>query len=184
MTRDESTRNHSLRADPHVARARAVIQTGEVGAPRTLRLGWSFPPGTDPIEAVTALADAALWLLDAEPASLYALAGADDGPPLLHVNVLAANGALALLEVALDAEGFPARRELHLLGSEGEIVHRTGQDDLLWSADGAEALHAAGAPARQADDDEAARRNLTIARALATSLTRREPIVVTEGSAR
>ena len=183
MTRDESTRNHSLRADPHVARARAVIQTGEVGAPRTLRLGWSFPPGTDPIEGATALADAALWLLEAEPASVFALACDDDGAALLHVNVLAANGALALLEVALAAEGFPARRELHLLGSEGEIVHRTGQDDLLLSTDGAEVFHAAGGQIHQIDD-EAARRNPAIARALVASLTRREPTVVTEGDAR
>ena len=188
MTEREQLQGHRLRSDPHFVAARAVMAAGDVGASRTLRLGWSFPTGTDPVEAAAELADVALWLLVTDPASVYALAGDDDDPPLLHVNLLATNGALAVLEATVDAAGFPAQRELHLLGSEGEVVHRTGHDDLLWAVDGAEVFHASAGrgvdPSRPSGYDESPRRKPAISRAIAASLARREPVVLTEEVAR
>src|SRR5437899_3088431 len=106
---------------------RAAAEVGRLAARRS---ALTVSVVADPVEAATQLADVALWLLDAEPASVYALACEVAGPPLLKVNVLAARGELASLEATVDAEGFPARRDLHLLATDGEITHRTGQDDL------------------------------------------------------
>ena len=156
-----------------------------MGVPRTIRLGWSFPHGTDPIEAVAELADVALWLLGADPASVYALADDDRDPPFVHVNLLAANGGLAMLESTVGTPGVPARRELHLLASEGEIVHRTGHDDLLWSDDGAEVFHATtdrDDPSSSYESDQIGHRTLAIRRAIAASLAEREPVLVTKES--
>ena len=184
-----------LRFDRHFAAARAAVCAGDVGTPRTVHIGWSFDAGIDPVDAATQLADIALWLLDAEPASVYALACEVAGPPLLKVNVLAARGELASLEATVDAEGFPARRDLHLLATDGEITHRTGQDDVLWSEDSAGVFeYPADAPGREVAawlDGPAAepgnragggdlRRNLAVARALADSLASGEPRAVTE----
>ena len=121
--------------------------------------------------------------------------GADWGDDGLKVNVLAARGELASLEATVDAEGFPARRDLHLLATDGEITHRTGQDDLLWSEGRAGVFaYPADAPGREVAawlDGPATgpgnlagggelRRNLVVARALADSLASGEPRAVTE----
>jgi hypothetical protein len=119
------------------------------------------------------LADAALWLLDAKPASLYALSCDVEGAPLLHVNVLATNGALVLLEVTVGAVGIPAQRAMHLLASDGEIEHRTSHDDLLWSDGRVEVIGLNTEPTPPAGDP-------ALVRAVAASLNRGEPVAVAE----
>jgi predicted dehydrogenase len=122
-----------LRFDPHLARAREVLSAGTVGTPRTLDIAWSFTHEVDVLVAATELVDVACWLLDSGPAAVYASACVVDGPPLVKINLLTESGALALIEVAGETDALPRRRDLHLLASDGEIVHRIGQDDLLWS---------------------------------------------------
>jgi hypothetical protein len=117
-----------------------VVRAGTVGAPRTLDVGWSVGGSVDVTVAATELVDVACLLLDSEPASIYAVACGVAGPPLVKVNVLTTSGALASIEVAGESDDLPSRRDLHLLASDGEIVHRIGQDDLLWSEGRAEPL--------------------------------------------
>ncbi|HKG24722.1 MAG TPA: hypothetical protein VKB09_03690, partial [Thermomicrobiales bacterium] len=130
--RDGLTLSRPLRFDPHIARASEVVRGGTIGAPRTLELCWSFA-GDDASSAVTELVDVACALLDSGPAAIYAAASEVTGPPLIKVNVLTASGAFAVIEAAAESDDLPARRDLHLLATDGEIAHRIGQDDLLWS---------------------------------------------------
>ena len=122
----------SLRLEPHIARAKDIVRGGTIGTPKTLELGWSFE-GADATAAAVELVDAACWLLDSGPASIYAVASEGEGPPLVKINLLTGSGAIAAIEVAGESDELPARRDLHLLATDGEIVHRIGKDDLLWS---------------------------------------------------
>jgi predicted dehydrogenase len=123
--------SQSLRFDPHIARAKEIVRGGTIGTPKTLELGWSFD-GADTTTAAVDLVDVACWLLDSGPASIYAVASEGEGPPLVKINLLTASGAIATIEVAGEADEVPTRRDLHLLATDGEIVHRIGKDDLLW----------------------------------------------------
>src|SRR5262245_45542749 len=70
-----------LRFDRTIATARRAIRAGEIGEVRSAHLTWSFsggPRSSDPIELATELVDAALWLLDDAPRSLYAVRCADE----------------------------------------------------------------------------------------------------------
>ncbi len=173
------TPGRPLRCDPHIARARDVVRGGTVGAPRTLELCWSFD-GDDPIEMAAELVAIACFLLDSGPASIYAVASEVEGPPLVKVNLLTASGAIAAIEASSESADLPARRDLHLIATDGEIVHRIGKDDLLWSEGKAWPLSATidldgPAPGTTAGWD------LAISRALADSLATGETVRVGEG---
>lgn len=137
---DGLTLSRPLRFDPHIARASDVIAGGTVGAPRTLELAWSFGDETEITAAAGELVDVACHLLAGTPAAVYAVAADVAGPPLVKVNLLAGNGALAAIEAAGESADLPTRRDLHLLATDGEIVHPIGNDDLLWSDGRAEPL--------------------------------------------
>jgi predicted dehydrogenase len=137
---DRLSLSRPSRFDPHIARASEVVRAGTVGAPRTLEICWSFGDGADATAVATELVDVACLLLDGGPASVYAVACEVAGPPLVKVNLLAANGAIAAIEATGESDDFPIRRDLHLLATNGEIVHRIGQDDLLWREGRAEPL--------------------------------------------
>lgn len=193
---DGLTLSRPLRFDPHIARASEVAGAGTIGAPRTLEIGWSFGEEVD-AAAVGELVDVACHLLGASPAKVYAVACEVGGPALVKVNLLAANGALAAIEAAGEAADLPTRRDLHLLATDGEIVHRIGNDDLLWSEGRVEPLpDAAGRDELRArelavwsDGGGAGERlargpavvwNLAVARALARSLETGEMVAIEE----
>lgn len=168
-----------LRFDPHLARAKDVVLGGTIGTPRTLELCWSFD-GNDVTAVATELVDVACFLLDSEPASIYAIGSEVTGPPLLKINLLTANGSIAVIEAAAGSPDLPTRRDLHLIATDGEIVHRIGKDDLLWSEGRASPLP--GSPSLDdlrpwgADVDW----NLAVSGALARSLATGETVRVGE----
>lgn len=140
---DLLTLSRPVRFDPHLARTQAVVRAGTVGVPRTLDIAWSVDQEVDVMTGAAELVDVACWLLEGGPAAVYAVACGVAGSPLVKINLLLENGALATIEVAHETDGIPRRRDLHLLASDGEIVHRLGQDDLLWSNGRTEPLPAA-----------------------------------------
>jgi hypothetical protein len=193
---DGLTLSRPLRFDPNIARASEVVGSGTIGAPRTLEIGWSFGEEVD-AEVAGELVDVACHLLGGSPASVYAVASEMAGPALVNVNLLAADGAIAVIEAAGEAAGLPTRRDLHLLATDGEIVHRIGNDDLLWSDGRVEPLPgAAGRDELRArelavwlDGGSGAERlargaavvwNLATARALARSLATGEMVAIGE----
>jgi hypothetical protein len=193
--RDGLTLSRPLRFDPHIARAKEVVRGGTIGGPRTLELCWSLERD-DATGAATELVDVACMLLDSGPAAIYASSSDVTGPPLIKVNLLTASGAIAVIEAAVESDELPARRDLHLLATDGEIVHRIGQDDLLWSEGSARPLP--GATATEAlraqeiavwidgESDGLARGpavdwNLAAGTALAQSLATGEMVWVGEG---
>jgi predicted dehydrogenase len=198
------TLSRRLRFDRLFATTKAAIQAGDVGAPRTVRLAWSFDDGPDrrstlnPVSLATELADVAVWLLDDAPNAVYAVTSGVDGPPLIQANLRTSTGSLALVEATVGAAGFPPLRDLGLQASDGAIYHRTLQDDLLWTTTGAEVLTYAddafarevaawtgGMPEAEANlaRGMAIRHNLAVARAIAVSLTTGEPALVEVGVA-
>jgi hypothetical protein len=193
---DGLTLSRPLRFDPHIARASEVVGAGTIGAPRTLEIGWSFGEEVDAAVAGE-LVDVACHLLGASPAKVYAVACEAGGPALVKVNLLLANGAIAVIEAVGEEADLPTRRDLHLLATDGEIVHRIGNDDLLWSDGRAEPLP--GATGRDElrarelavwiDGGSAGERlargpavvwNLAVARALARSLATGEMVEIGE----
>jgi predicted dehydrogenase len=196
---DRLTLSRPLRFDPLFATTRAATQAGDVGTPRTVRIAWTFDRGPNrraplnPVTLATELADVAVWLLGEAPSAVYALMSDVDGPPLMQINLRTATGSLALLEATIGVAGFPRLRDLGLQASDGALYHRTLQDDLLWTTDGAEVLTygddaltrevaawTSGLPSATANlaRGSAIRHNLTIARAIAVSLTSSQPAVI------
>src|SRR5205814_528498 len=94
----------------------------------------------DVVALATELADIALWLLDDEPSTVYAMTSGVDGPPLITVNLQTRSGLLALLEATVNSTALPPFRDVSLLASDGAIYYQTLHDDLLWTATGAEVL--------------------------------------------
>jgi predicted dehydrogenase len=178
------TPNRPLRFDPYIARAREVVRGGTVGTPRTLELCWSFA-GADATAAATELVDVACWLLDSGPASVYAVACRVAGPPLVKVNLLTESGAIAVIEVAGESDDLPTRSDLHLLATDGEIVHRIGNDDLIWSEGRAWPLPGVAGLDELRDQELAGEPaigwNVAVSRALARSLATGETVQVGEG---
>jgi hypothetical protein len=175
--------------------AREAIVAGHIGSPRTLHLAWSFPRstarrGTAALErdleaAMLQLADAAMWLLAAEPERLYAWRSDTTWSPLMVANIQCVGGELVALEMTLGSDGYPALRELSLYGLDGAISHRANHHDLLWSRNRAEVLQLAedGLARQMASwlnqarttasplaDGRALARNLTLAQMLRASL--------------
>jgi hypothetical protein len=120
-----------LQFDPLIARAVEIAREGTIGIPRTLAIGWSFEPEAGITTGASELIDAACVLLDSAPKSIYAVACEVAGPPLMKINVLTTNGSHAAIDISASDSGFPPLRNLHLLATEGEIVHRIGHDNLL-----------------------------------------------------
>lgn len=87
-------------------------------------------------DATTGLVDVACLLLESEAAAVYALLAETSGPPIVKLNLLVANGGIASLEAAWESAGQPTQRHLHLIGTDGELLHRFGQDNLTWGAKG------------------------------------------------
>ena len=175
-----TTLNPPLRFDLHIVRAKDVVRGGTVGAPRTLELCWSAD-GDDATAIATELVDVACDLLDSGPAAIYAVASDVEGPPLVKVNVLTESGAIAVIEASGESGELPARRDLHLIATDGEIVHRIGKDDLLWSEGRiwplfgtAETVDGGDGPARGAVSGW----NEAVSRALARSLATGETVRV------
>lgn len=143
---DRLVLSRPLRFDRLFLAAKLAIRVGDVGILRTVHISWSFdrrieesdPP--DLVALATELADVAVWLLDDEPSTVYALTCAVDGPPLITVNLQTHSGLLALLEATVTSTALPPCRDVSLLASDGAIYHRTLHDDLLWTATGAEVL--------------------------------------------
>ena len=200
--RDRLALSRSMRFDRLLAAAKDSVRAGNVGQARTIHLGWSFPGRprssrqrqlTGLIDGTALLADAALWLLEAAPERIYALRCEVDGAPLMMANIQASSGFLASIETTLGTDGYPPLRELSLLGADGAIYHRTAQDDILFTKDGAEVLgHTEDSLVREAsawlDDAAPTRQNLAggdalrlaiaLTRAIADSIERGEPVAV------
>ncbi|HEY7036156.1 MAG TPA: hypothetical protein VH482_32785 [Thermomicrobiales bacterium] len=194
---DGLTLSRPLRFDPHIARAKEVVGAGTIGTPRTLEIGWSFGDQTDATAAAGELVDVACHLLADTPASIYAVVSDVAGPPVVKVNLLGTNGALAVIEAAVESADLPTRRDLHLLATDGEIVHRIGNDDLLWSDGRVEPLPGAtgnaellareidawidgGSASERLARGTAAAWNLAVARALSRSLATGEMVAIGE----
>ena len=116
-----------------IARTIDVVRAGTIGTPRTLDLTWTMAGGEDTVSFAGDLIDVARALLGSEVASLYAVACAVDGPPLVKINVLTETGAIAMIEVVGEDDALPARADLYLFGTDGEIDYRQSRGNALWS---------------------------------------------------
>jgi len=94
---------------------------------------WSFGDDWSQTAATAGLVDVACLLLDSEPTAVYALATETGGPPIVKINLLVANGGIASLEAAWEHDRVPTQRHFHLIGTDGEILHRLEGENVLWS---------------------------------------------------
>jgi predicted dehydrogenase len=133
MNQTNTPLGHPLRFDPHIARTLEIIQAGTIGRPRTLSMEWSFGSDWSQSEATAGMVDVACLLLDSELTAVYALAAETGEPPIVKINLLVANGGIASLEAAWEHDQVPTQRHLHLIGTEGEVLHRLEGENVLWS---------------------------------------------------
>jgi predicted dehydrogenase len=189
MSQTATQLGHPLRFDPHISRTLEITRAGTIGRPRTLSMEWSFGSDWSQSAATAGMVDAACLLLDSDPAAVYALASETGEPSIVKINLLVANGGIASLEAAWESDQVPTQRHLHLIGTDGEVLHRLEGENVLWrdqsrgplprpeSLDALQARETAvGAPA----DDP---RLNAIADAISESLARGEMVrIATEGS--
>jgi predicted dehydrogenase len=133
MNQSNASVGHPLRFDPHISRTLDITRTGTIGRPRTLSMEWSFGSDWSQSAATAGMVDVACLLLDSEPAALYALAADTGEPAIVKINLLVANGGIASLEAAWEHDHVPTQRHLHLIGTEGEVLHRLEGENVLWS---------------------------------------------------
>ncbi|WP_265522258.1 Gfo/Idh/MocA family protein [Oerskovia flava] len=145
----------TVRFQPAVAALAAASRRGEIGTPRLAHVswytghawpggwrGWQLDPelsGGHPVHNGTHIMDLATWLLDDEPAEVFArgfrtFSPDMDSPDSFHVQLRTASGALATLELcyALQRRGDLLRRVV-LVGTEGTLAHTTAEEDGLHS---------------------------------------------------
>ncbi|TRW43344.1 Gfo/Idh/MocA family protein [Georgenia yuyongxinii] len=145
----------TVRFQPAVTTLAAAAQAGQIGEPRLAHISWytghAWPggwrswqldpalSGGHPVHNGTHIMDAATWLLGADPVEVFTrgfrtFSPDMESPDSFHVQVRAANGALATLELcyALRTRGDMLRR-IVLVGTGGTLRHSTEDEPGLGS---------------------------------------------------
>lgn len=145
----------TVRFQPAVTTLAAAAHAGQIGEPRLAHISWytghAWPggwrswqldpalSGGHPVHNGTHIMDAATWLLGADPVEVFTrgfrtFSPDMESPDSFHVQVRAANGALATLELcyALRTRGDMLRR-IVLVGTDGTLRHSTEDEPGLGS---------------------------------------------------